>query len=63
MAFQMEFQKYSTSDKGKSTFIYALKQLCEEVEYIVPKNSFFASKRCEPFPYLIASLVRDGHPW
>ena len=40
MAFQMEFQKYSTFDKGKSTFFYTLKQLCHEVDYIAP-NFFF----------------------
>jgi hypothetical protein len=43
MAFQMEFQKYSTFDKGKSTFFYTLKQLCHEVDYIVP--NFFWNRR------------------
>ena len=43
MAFQIEFQKYSTLYKGKYMFIYNLKPLCGEVGYIVQKNNLVIS--------------------
>ena len=58
MAFQMESQKYSTLYKGKSTFIYTLKRLCEEFGYIVPKNILilsFCIEGIEPSPDFIGS--------